>query len=140
MLKKPRLGPAICAFGPCVFTFYYIQLPGGEGVLRISSDGSKDFFGFQIFSKIASFQEFSLNHWRFLSNCHFPHFPHFRQNRHFSWGPVGHVIRIFVKLLAIFRQIAIFAMFLTFRQNGHSSSGPLGNIIRILIKPLAKFR
>ena len=64
----------------------------------------------------------------------------FRQNRHFSWGPVGHVIRIFVKLLAIFRQIAIFAMFLIFRQNGHSSSGPLGNIIRILIKPLAKFR
>ena len=58
MLRKPGLGPAVCAF-----TSHYIQIPGGggEGVHRISSDGSKDFLGFEIFaifSKIASFQEF----------------------------------------------------------------------------------
>ena len=35
--------------------------PRGEGELRISSDGSKDFFGFESFAKIATFQEFSLN-------------------------------------------------------------------------------
>ena len=59
----------LCLWLVCAFTFYYTQLPGGEGVLRISSDGSKDFFGFEIFaifSKIASFQGFSLNHWRFF--------------------------------------------------------------------------
>ena len=47
----------------------------------------------------------------YLSNRHFRHVPHLRQNRHFSWGPAGHLIRIFVKPLSIFRQIAIFPIF-----------------------------
>lgn len=75
---------------------------------------------------------------KFSPNSSFSPYSPFCQ--HFSRGPLGYLIRIFIKPLANFPQInIIFGIIASFVKIATFQGAPFGNYIRIFDKPLANF-